>query len=220
MSRAFRLDPAVSSVSHHVTPFEATDLTIVKGIRCTTTERTLADIGSVVHGRKQVRRALTSARRKGLDLAKTRTTAERLHRPGQSGTGMLLGLLDSVPWEGTLPATWFEELLALCLDDPALPPRVLQCPILDGHGRIVARTDVGFPSVRLGVEAHSREFHFGPDAEHFDEDRDIAATRCGWELMYLGWYATKRPAAVLEIIREVVALRARELGEQPSGRQL
>jgi hypothetical protein len=133
---------------------------------------------------------------------------------------MLLGLLDSVPWEGTLPATWFEELLALCLDDPALPPRVLQCPILDGHGRIVARTDVGFPSVRLGVEAHSRKFHFGPDAEHFDEDRDIAATRCGWELMYLGWYATKRPAAVLEIIREVVALRARELGEQPSGRQL
>ena len=128
VSRAFRLDPAVSSVSHHVTPFEATDLTIVRGIRCTTTERTLADIGSVVHGRRQVRRALTSARRKGLDLAKTRTTAERLHRPGQSGTGMLLGLLDSVPWEGTLPATWLEELLALCLDDPALPPRVPAVP--------------------------------------------------------------------------------------------
>ncbi len=220
VSRAFRLDPAISSVTHHVTPLEASDLTVVNGIRCTTTERTLADIGSVVRGRKQVRRALTSARRKGLDLAKTRATAERLHRPGQSGTGVLLRLLDSVPWEGKLPATWFEELLTLCLEDPALPPRVLQCPIRDDRGRIVARTDIGFPAVRLGVEAHSRQFHFGPDTEVLDEDRDIAATRCGWELVYLGWYATKRPAAVLEIIRDIVRVRGRELRDCPFEHEL
>ena len=41
------------------------------------------------------------------------------------------------------------------------------------HGRIVARTDVGIPSVRLGLEAHSRRFHFGPDAEPLDEQRDM-----------------------------------------------
>jgi hypothetical protein len=215
VSRTFRLDPAVSSVVHHVTPFDPTDLTIVTGIRCTTVERTLVDLGSVVRGRKPVRRALTSARRKGLDLAKTRSVAERLHRPGQAGTGVLLRLLDSVSWEGTLPQTWFEELLGLCLDDPSLPPRVPQCPIRDEHGRIVARTDIGIPAVRLGIEAHSRTFHFGPDAGELDEDRDIAATRCGWELMYLGWYATRKPAAVLEIIRDVVRVRARELRECP-----
>ena len=195
VSREFRLDPAVVAVTHHVTPFDSSDLTSINGIRCTTTQRTLADIGSVVRPRKLVRRALTSARRRGLDLAATRDTAERLHRPGQSGTGVLLRLLDSVPWEGTLPATWFEELLTLCLEDSSLPARVLQCPIVDAKGRIVARTDIGFPAVRLGVEAHSRQFHFGPDAERLDEDRDIAVTLCGWELMYLGWHATKRPAA-------------------------
>jgi hypothetical protein len=215
VSRAFRLDPAVSSVVHHVTPFDSTDLTIVNGIRCTTVERTLADLGSVVPGRKPVRRALTSARRKGLDLAKARCVAERLHRPGQAGTGVLLRLLDSVPWEGTLPQTWFEELLGLCLDDPSLPPRVPQCPIRDDYGRIVARTDIGIPAVRLGIEAHSRRFHFGPDAGELDEDRDIAATRCGWELMYLGWYATRKPADVLEVIRDVVRVRTRELRDCP-----
>jgi hypothetical protein len=181
VSRSFRLDPAVSSVVHHVTPLDPADLTIVNGIRCTTVERTLADLGSVVRGRKPVRRALTRARRR----------------------------------EGTLPQTWFEELLGLCLEDPHLPPRVPQCPIRDEHGRIVARTDIGIPAVRLGIEAHSRTFHFGPDASALDEDRDIATTRCGWELMYLGWYATRKPAAVLAIVRDVVRVRARELRECP-----
>jgi hypothetical protein len=31
--------------------------------------------------------------------------------------------------------------------------------------------------------------------------------------MYLGWYATRQPAAVLEIIRDVARVRARELCE-------
>jgi hypothetical protein len=91
---------------------------------------------------------------------------------------VLVRLLDRVPWEGTLPQTWFEELLALCLRDPALPEMSLQQPIVDGNGRIVARTDIAFPSLRLGLEAHSRRFHFGPQAERLDEDRDLAAARC------------------------------------------
>jgi hypothetical protein len=122
---------------------------------------------------------------------------------------VLLRLLRSVAWEGNLPATWFEELLALCLNDRSLPAIVMQHPIADVTGRIVARTDIGFPSVRLGLEAHSRQFHFGPDAEALDEDRDIAAARCGWELLYLGWYATKKPAQVLAIVKDVIAQRRR-----------
>ncbi len=95
-------------------------------------------------------------------------------------------LLDGIPCEGRLPATWFEELLHLCLADRALPAVVPQCAIRDRHGRIVARTDLGIPSVQLGLEAHSRRFHFGPDAERLDEDRDLAVAACGWELIYLG----------------------------------
>lgn len=102
--------------------------------------RTLCDLGSVVHDQRQVQRALTSARRRGIDLLGVRAIAERLHRPHQSGTGTLLSLLAAVPWEGTLPETWFEELLALCLDDRSLPPMALQHPIVDAAGRIVART--------------------------------------------------------------------------------
>jgi hypothetical protein len=199
------------AVVHHVAPLDAVDITKVDGIPCVKLPRALAELGCVVKNRNAVRRALTSARRRGVDLAVVRDTAERLHRPGQRGTGTLLRLLDAVPWEGRLPQTWFEELLALCLDDPTLPPIVPQCPIRDSTGRIVARTDLGMPSIRLGLEAHSRRYHFGPDAEALDEDRDIAAAACGWELLYIGWYATQRPADVLAVVRQVARVRSREL---------
>ena len=67
--------------------------------------------------------------------------------------------------------------------------------------------DVAFPTVKLGLEAHSREFHFGPQQSEHDEDRDLSAAACGWELLYLGWYATQRPAQVVQRIAEVVAAR-------------
>jgi len=79
--------------------------------------------------RKPVRRALTAARRRWINLDRRSLLAERLHRPNQLGTGVLLRLLDRIPWEGTLPATWFEELLALCIDSPDLPEVGSQYPI-------------------------------------------------------------------------------------------
>jgi len=209
--RSARLRPGVSSALHHVTPLETLDLTTIQGIPCTGLRRTLVDLGSVVRDPNRVRRALTSARRKGVNLELLLADAERLHRPGQAGTGVLIRLLHSIPWEGTLPATWFEELIGLCLADPSLPQIVAQYPIVNEHGQIVARTDLGIPSVKLGLEAHSRRFHFGPDSEALDEDRDIAAALCGWELTYLGWYATKRPTEVLSIVKALVETRHREL---------
>lgn len=97
------------------------------------------------------------------------------------------------------------------MTDPQQPEVVPQYPIRDANGVIVARADLGIPSVKLGLEAHSREFHFGPIAEPLDEQRDIAVALCGWELTYLGWFATKRPAEVLEIVRALVETRRREL---------
>ena len=102
-------------------------------------------------------------------MAAIRRTVERVHRPGPSGTGPLLRLLDAVPTEDRVADSWFEEWLAGCLQDAGLPPIVPQCPILDATGRIVARTDIGIPSVRLGLEAHSRRFHWGPIRRQLDE---------------------------------------------------
>jgi hypothetical protein len=201
-----RPNPACT-ITHQVATLDPCDLVTVHGIRCTGLARTIADLGSVCDP-LAVRRALTDLRRRRTSLRWLQLTAERLHRPGQRGTGVLLRLLAAIPFEGRVPDSWFEELLALCIADPALAPVVPQYPIRNAAGRIVARADIGIPSVRLGLEAHSRRFHFGPDAEPLDEQRDLRAAACGWELLYLGWYATFRPSEVLMMVKEVVAARA------------
>jgi hypothetical protein len=215
VTRSFRLR-LPDTVTHHITPLEPCDRVVVDGLPCTSVARTLADLGSVVRDRRRVSRALTAARRRNIDLGALRVTAERLHRPGQSGTGTLLRLLDAIPTEGRVPDSWFEELLRLCVDSPRLPPLVTQHPIADANGRVVARADIAFPSVKLGLEAHSRRFHFGPVFEPLDEDRDLDAAACGWELLYLGWYATKRPADVLRRVEDVVRARKCELSARIS----
>ncbi len=197
-------------IAHHVAALDRADVIIVDGIPSTGLARTLADLGAVVEP-LQVRRALTEARRRGTSLRWIQLTADRLHRPGPSGAAVLLRQLASIPYEGRVPDSWFEELLALCLHDADLPPIVPQYSIREASGRIVAVTDIGIPSVRLGLEAHSRRFHFGPDAEPLDEQRDMAAAVCGWDLQYLGWYATRRPAEVLAVVKQIVAARRREL---------
>lgn len=206
VTRAYRLAPP-DAVLHHITPLDGCDLARVDGIPCTSLGRTVADLGSVVRNDRLVGRALTDVRRRRIDVLTLRATAERLHRPGQRGTGVLLRLLDAIPFEGAVPATWFEELLGLCLNDPALPAVVAQFPIVGDDGRVVAKTDLGIPSVKLGLEAHSRRFHFGPLAEPLDEQRDLAVAAVGWELLYLGWYAAKRPADVLTVVKRVVRAR-------------
>jgi len=202
-----RLPAAIGATIHHVDRLDTElDVVVLSGIPATGLARTLADLGSVCTT-SEVRRALTDVRRRGSSIQWIRETAKRCHRPGQAGSGQLLRLLDAIPHEGGVPESWFEELLAECLADPAIPPVVAQYRILDRHGAFVARVDLAIPSVRLGIEAHSRRFHFGPEAGPLDEQRDLAAAAVGWELLYVGWHATKRPREVRDIIRRVVETR-------------
>jgi hypothetical protein len=198
-------------VAHHVVGLPEEDVVVVDGVPATSLSWTFADLGSVVGDHRLVGRALTDARRRGIRIGSIRAVAERLHRPGQRGTGVLLRHLDAIPFEGRVPESWFEELLARCLVHPAIPEVVPQYRIRAASGRIVARVDLAIPSARLGLEAHSRRFHFGPAAEPLDEQRDMRVAVCGWELLYLGWYAAKRPAEVVRVVSDVVASRRRHL---------
>ena len=149
--------------------------------------RTLCDLGSVV-GSDRVERALDDTRRRGVSLRWIQETAERLHRPGQAGTGILLTLLGDGPAgnqrsEARGSRSWSSDACAA----PDLPTLARQHVVRDADGRLVGILDLAFPTLRLGVEAHSRQFHFGRGAEHADEDRDHRLARCGWEVLYVGW---------------------------------
>jgi hypothetical protein len=199
-------------IVHHVDVLDPADLVSVAGISCTGLARTLSDLGSVVEP-SVVERALDDARRRGVSLRWLETTATRLHRPGQRGTGVLLRLLAEASRTPAVRGSWFEKLVEDCLRSPELPPLVRQHAVHDPEGRLVGILDLAFPSIRLGVEAHSRQFHFGRAGEHRDEDRDHRLARSGWEVLYVGWQSTRRPQDLVTLVVETAGHRRRLLGE-------
>jgi hypothetical protein len=57
--------------------------------------------------------------------------------------------------------------------------------------------------VKLGLGAHSREFHFGRQAELRDPQRYFEIASQGWELVYITWQMLERPTELAQRIRTV-----------------
>jgi Transcriptional regulator, AbiEi antitoxin len=210
--RPARLTRAVARgiIVHQTSMLESVDRFERDGLPCTSLARTLTDLGSR-ESTEVVWRALISARRiHRVNPLWLQQTAIRLHRPGQHGSNAMIQALHRWSAEGTLPDSWFEELVRCLLVHPEIPEIVAQYVVTSETGRFVARVDLGIPAARLGIEAHSRRFHFGPIREAADEDRDLRAAECGWELIYLGWYAQRRPVEVAQAIAKICQARVQK----------
>jgi hypothetical protein len=189
---------------HQARELDDIDMVSIDHIRCTGLARTLVDLGAVCT-EDEVWKALIAARRiHDLSPAWLTTTATRLDRPGPSGVKTIRRLLRRWADEGVLPESFFEDLMVAMLADPALPEVVRQHTVRDRSGAFVARVDAAIPAARVAFEAHSRRFHFGPMREAADEDRDLRITGAGYEVIYLGWYATKTPGSVLAQVRPII----------------
>ncbi len=210
-SRSCRRIRGLDVVQHWVEPLDADDLTSIDGIPCTSYARTVVDVCSVVDGELALR-AVDDFERRRASLNWLRLTAERVHRPGQSGTGTVFRLLDRRQRGGRVPDSWFERLVERCLEMPGLPPWVRQHEVVDANGCVIARLDLACPDLLYGVEAHSREFHFGQGAESIDQRRENRCTALGWQLSYVGWYDTESPSTVAKTIEAIARRRAAQLG--------
>ena len=191
----------VSAAHHHQ----------IDGVPVTNLARTLCDLGSVCEP-LMVERALDDVPRRGKSAAWIRQTAERLHRPGQRGTGVLLEALDRHERRGIVRGSWFEKLVEMCLRDSFFGEVTIQHPLYDEDGRLVCRLDLAIPDAMLGVEAHSRRHHFGEEAEASDDQRDDEASVAGWDIMYLGYGAIRSPSTVHRRVRRRVEARRRLIG--------
>ncbi len=188
------------------------DLTEVEGIRCTNVPRTLVQLGRVATP-DCVEQALDSALRLGHPLRSIEETLERLWRPGPTGAGTLLRILQDPKRAGALPDSWFERLLTDLLRLSNLPPPQLQHEIATEAGP--RRLDLAFPEVRLGIEAHSRRFHFGPGKQAKDDQRDLELAAMGWELVYVTWPMMTDRTQLISLIERVY--RARSAPRPPIG---
>ena len=201
----------IDVVQHWTELLPPDDIIVVDGIPCTGFARTTVDVCGLADADLALR-AVDHFQRKGHSLNWLRLTAERIHRPGQSGTRVVRELLNQRQQGGRVPDTWFERLVERCLAIPGLPPWVPQFEVFDDGGRLVGRPDLACPQLLYGVEAHSREFHFGRLPESIDQHRENRFGAVGWQLTYVGWYHAEDPATVAATIEVIARRRAAQLG--------
>jgi hypothetical protein len=200
----------IDDLIQHAAIVTRADVVDVEAIPCTNLARTICDV-TAKRGRLVGLRALDDFERRGNSLRWLMATADRLHRPGQSGTRLVRQLL--AERSGRAPDSWFERLVGYCLLLPGMPPWTRQHEVRDSDGHLVGRIDLACVPLRLGVEAHSKRFHFGAGPGLDDQERDDELAAVGWDVRYVGWHAaTRSPEQVARRIDKVARRRAQDLG--------
>ncbi len=176
---------------HHWSYTDEADIVLVDGIRTTSVARTLVQLGRVVSA-ATVEQALDSALRYGHRLEDIEAVLRRLWRPGPTGAGVLRAVLESSDRSAAVPDSWFESVLFKLLRNHTTLEPVLQHEVATATGT-TRRLDLAFPDVKLGVEAHSRAFHFGASKGNRDMDRHLELAAAGWQIIYVTWAMTRSP---------------------------
>jgi len=204
---------ATGLIVHQVDRLDDADVTCVDGIAVTSLARTLCDLGAVVPD-DLVERALDDALRRGCSMTWIDETLQRVARPGPSGTSGLKRVLDLADRQGRVPDSWRERVTERMLSHPDLAGLVRQFEIRTAAGEFVARPDLALVDVRLGIEFHSDQWHYGPRRGRSDRRRDLAASRIGWELLYLDASDHRDPTRAVAAVVDVV--RARRAAPAPA----
>jgi very-short-patch-repair endonuclease len=166
----------------------ADEQTIAAGIPVTTVERTVHDL---------------AVRLRTDDLVCLLDSALRVgwRRPVEDRRARSR-MREALPLADARSESPLETRLRLLLTRAGLPPESLQYKVKAEDGHIVARLDMAYPSVRLGIEADGREVHELPEALLGDRRRqnDLQALR--WTILRFTWDdVVNHPAEVIARVR-------------------
>jgi len=194
-------------VVHRAAMLDPADVTVVDGVRVTSIARTLVDLGAVADD-DLVEQVLDDSLRRGCSLRWIVATLDRLERPGPNGSGSLRRVLARPDRRGPLPDSMFERLVERAIATTDLPRPDRQVPVHDEVGRRIARIDVAWPDVRLGLEAHSAEWHDRARRGRADLRRHRRLTGLGWEVVDATWWDAQHPEDFLRDLTSTYRLRS------------
>lgn len=182
------------------------DVVVVRGVPCTSVERTLFDLAGLKRTRTlelaidaALRRRLTTVRALG-------GTVERLARRGRPGSALFRKAVESRNPAKAVPESAPERLLARALMAQGLPEPELQYVVRDVDGGFVARVDLAYPDDGILVEYESFEHHTGKVALVRDSARRNAVTALGFRVLSATAADLRDDAATLS--RAIRRLRA------------
>jgi hypothetical protein len=153
------------------------DHTLVRGLPCTTVQRTLIDLAGELEP-IALEQALDSAARKDRGvLERTRVRLEELGTKGRAGADVLAKLLAHPPLSPSGSA--LEVLVRRALEDAGLPPPIAQLSIEDRHHDQAGIADFAWPEHGVVLEVHGHEFHSTDRAHERDFRRHAAMAAVG-----------------------------------------
>ena len=205
----------IPAIEVHVGPREPIDVTEIDSIPCVTLERAMCDLASVATP-FQVKASFEWYWRTKHDLTPLAATATRLHRPGQSGTKKILALLGDAPRRGVPTESTLEVELEMAID--GIVGLIRQFEVFGPDGRLLGRVDFAVPKAKLAIEAHSMQWHSGPDQIRRDLERHRRLAADGWRIRYVTKDDLRDPAAVRFDIERLLRTGAQPRGYAPPPR--
>jgi very-short-patch-repair endonuclease len=136
------------------------------------------------------------------DLHALQCAVDRLHRPGQHGTKVIQELLVAARLHGRPTESALEVKLEAIIGD--LDGIVRQYEVFDESGRFVARPDFAIPSMRIAIEAHSVQHHFGSGAARRDGARHDKLVANEWRVRYVTSKEMDDPMKLRSSIRQLL----------------
>ena len=180
---------------HSAGTLDASQVTVVAGIPCTTVARTIFDLAGILR-LGALEHAIQQAQTKRIFDRDALSALVRAHptRAGTAAIRTILGL--SLPGEDELNRQLARRFLRLCVRArlPApLAERWIALP--DGGGYEV---DFCWPAHRLIVETDGRAYHANERGFENDRLRDRRLTLAGWRVVRFTWRdVTERPDDVV-----------------------
>ncbi len=186
---------------HRSRTLDRADVTIARGIPCTTVARTLLDLAEVVD-RRALERAIEQAERlRVFDGRKVHDVLSRAN--GRRGAPVLRAILASYEEPPLTQKELERRLFELC-DGAGMDRPSTQAGIELGGGETVY-ADFLWPDTKLLVETDGRETHGTRQAFERDRRRDRRLMMLGYRVVRFTWLDLERRPD--EVIRTVLALR-------------
>lgn len=196
-----RHPPALISV--HTDTLAPHEMLTVEGVAVTTPARTVFDIGRRTTLRLQAVQRL-DALMNATDFKITDVEAVFAEHPGARGLLRLRRMLSLVDGGSESPQ---ETRTRLALIDAGLPRPQTQITVRDDYGEFVARIDMGYEDLRVGVEYDGLQHWTDRRQRNRDVDRSSALLDLGWRIVRVTNELLRYQQGTL-ITRVVAAMRA------------
>jgi hypothetical protein len=137
-------------------------------------------------------------------------TLGRLYSPHARGPRTLAAVMSDPKRVAGVTDSWMERVTSSLINVSWMPTVTLQHRVEIGDRTFFL--DVAVPDLLLGIEAHSRSFHWGPGNEDADNIRDLQLASAGWHLSYVTWSQLLEPQEFVRLFLLTVESRAGQLG--------